>query len=126
MLQALHRPNKTCTGIPYQSLHAVPPSALQVAACEAVLNDALTPDVIDGIRQLYNQEPTFELVQLNCALAVLRMEQSRCDRDNSLLNVAQEHVERAKSISKAEMLPYMVQGTLELLRVGGALTGWPL
>lgn len=82
-----------------------------------MLNDALTPDVIDGIKQLYNKEPTFELVQLNCALAVLRMEQARVDRDSNLLAVAQEHIDRAKSISRAEMLPFMVQGFLELAKV---------
>lgn len=52
----------------------------QLQACEAVLRDALTPDVIDGIRQLYHKEPTFELVQLHCALAAVRLEESKVNR----------------------------------------------
>lgn len=89
----------------------------QVDACEAVLADANSPDVIEGIRQLYNKEPIFEMVQLNCALAAIRLEEARLQKDNSLFDRVQEHVDNAKNIRSGEMLPDMMQGMLELAKV---------
>lgn len=86
-------------------------------SCEAVLNEAISPDVVEGIRQLYMREPTFELVQLNCALAALRLEEARVQRDQQLFDKVQHHVEQARAASRAEMLPDMVQGMLELAKV---------
>jgi ABC-type phosphate transport system auxiliary subunit len=91
----------------------------QLQACEAVLKEALTDDVIQGIKQLYGGEATFEIVQLNCALAALRLDEARVQRDQHLFDVVQQHIDAARRISKAEMLPDMVQGMLGLARVGG-------
>lgn len=82
-----------------------------------MLNEAISPDVVEGIRQLYMREPTFELVQLNCALAALRLEEARVQRDQQLFDKVQHHVEQARAASRAEMLPDMVQGMLELAKV---------
>lgn len=83
-----------------------------------MLKEALTTDVIDGIKQLYHKEPTFEIVQLNCALAALRLEEARVLRHPHLFDVVQQHIDAAKSISRAEMLPDVVQGMLDLAKVG--------
>lgn len=96
---------------------------MQVEACESVLNEANSADVIDGIRQLYNKEPIFEIVQLNCALAAIRLEEARLQRDPSLFDKAQQHVEAAKAVRSGEMLPDMMQGLLELSKVRRQLCG---
>jgi hypothetical protein len=90
-----------------------------VEACETVLTDAISNDVIEGIRQLYNKEPIFEIVQLNCALAAIRLEEARLLRDPTLFDKAQQHVEAAKAVRSGEMLPDMMQGLLELSKVRG-------
>lgn len=104
--------------------HLTPPAAahcfcccVQVEACEAVLSDAISPEVIDGIRQLFHKEPIFDMVQLHCALAALRLEEARLQRDSTLFERAQEHVDSAKSIQSGEMLPFMMQGMLDLAKV---------
>lgn len=86
-----------------------------------MLGDAISTDVIEGIRQLYGKEPTFELVQLNCALAALRLEEARVQRDPQLFDRVQHHVEQARAASRAEMLPDMVLGMLELAKVSSRL-----
>lgn len=88
-----------------------------------MLNEANSADVIDGIRQLYSKEPIFEIVQLNCALAAIRLEEARLQRDPSLFDKAQQHVEAAKAVRSGEMLPDMMQGLLELSKVWRQLFG---
>ena len=89
-----------------------------------MLNDAISNDVIEGIRQLYNKEPIFEIVQLNCALAAIRLEEARLLRDPTLFDKAQQHVEAAKAVRSGEMLPDMMQGLLELSKVCGGSCVW--
>lgn len=82
-----------------------------------MLKEALTDDVIQGIKSLYGGEATFEIVQLNCALAALRLEEAHVQRDPHLFDVVQQHLDAAKKISRAEMLPDIVQGMLDLAKV---------
>jgi hypothetical protein len=85
-----------------------------------VLSDAISDEVIDGIRQLFHKEPIFDIVQLHCALAALRLEEARLQRDSTLFERAQEHVDSAKGIQSGEMLPFMMQGMLDLAKVSSS------
>lgn len=86
-----------------------------------IVREANSDETLDGIRSYFSKEPTFERVQMFCALAAYYIEASRAERDPqrraAALNQAEECIKDAERLSSVEMLPHMARGMLVLAKV---------
>lgn len=67
------------------------------------------------------REPTFERVQMMCALAAYSIEAARLERDNqnkaALMAAAESHIKQAEALRSNEMLPSMTKAMLFMAKV---------
>lgn len=92
----------------------------QAAAFVAIVQDAYSEEVLQGIRNYFHREPLFERVQLLCALAAYYTEASRAERDAQerarLAQQADAFVRQAEGLRSSEMLPSMTRGFMAMAR----------
>jgi hypothetical protein len=86
-----------------------------------IVREASSDETLNGIRKYFSREPTFERIQLLCALAAYLLEAARLERDPSsraaLVHQAEEHIRQAQALGGGEMLPCMAKAALALARV---------
>lgn len=86
-----------------------------------ILRDAMSDDVLDGIKHIYQHEPRAERLALHTALAGYYTEAGRAEADAANRAAkfahAEKHIGEAAAVMPSEMEPAMARGLLALAKV---------
>eukprot|EP00879_Flechtneria_rotunda_P033392 GHRR01036979.1.p1 GENE.GHRR01036979.1~~GHRR01036979.1.p1 ORF type:complete len:198 (+),score=51.38 GHRR01036979.1:217-810(+) len=86
----------------------------------SIIEEANSHETLEGIKNYFGKEPTFERVQMFCAMAAYHLEAARVEKDphkrTEAVEKAEAHVRSAEQLGPREMLPHMAKAMLAQAR----------